>query len=199
MKEIFWSSLMDTEKIANLSKYSVVVVGSRLMLEILWRAGVGFLHYISDFLTPQDVLIDCSINPLEANQYDIVYPRSEESCIISYLYPEEDLELRNLIKGADLVIAHKHIFEVAKIAKELRVPFIPDIVTVFMPSGVSIEEVEYPIAERNPVSYTLLCGLQAMEVMRIFAGYKPIIAPEAIVVDLKEGLKRVWLKKTGMD
>lgn len=188
---------MNAEKIANLSKRNVVIVGSRLMLEILWRTGIGFLHYISDFITPQDVLTDCSINPLEANQYDIVYPRSEDSCIISYFYPEEDLELRNLIKNADLVIAHKHIFEVAKIAKELGVPFIPDIVTVFMPDGVSIEEVEYPFQDRDPVSYTLICGLQAMEVMRIFAGYRPITAPEAIVVNLKEGLKRIWLKRTG--
>ncbi|MEM4292442.1 MAG: hypothetical protein QXR50_07005, partial [Archaeoglobaceae archaeon] len=93
-----------------------------------------------------------------------------------------------------LVIAHKHMASVAEVAEELGTPFMPDIVTVFLPDGVRFKEVDYPKFERDPVSYTLICGLQAMEVMRIFAGLKPLIAPEAIVVDLKEGVKKVCLR-----
>ncbi|MEM3390777.1 MAG: hypothetical protein QW226_00510 [Archaeoglobaceae archaeon] len=194
MKYFFWRNLMSEDKIEYLKKFSVGIVGSRLLLEILWRCGVGCIRYISDFVTTFDVAYDCSLSPLEANCYDIVHPRSDESCVISYLFPESKSELRKLLKGVDLVIAHKHMASVAEVAEELGTPFMPDIVTVFLPDGVRFREVDYPKFERDPVSYTLICGLQAMEVMRIFAGLKPLIAPEAIVVDLKEGVKKVCLR-----
>lgn len=185
---------MDEEKIDYLKKFSVGIVGSRLLLEILCRCGIGCIRYISDFVTTFDVAYDCSLDPLEANCYDIVHPRSEESCVISYLYPESRSELKKLLKGVDLVIAHKNMAEVAEVAEELGIPFIPDIVTLFLPDGIRFKDVEYPEIERNPVSYTVTCGLQAMEVMRIFAGLKPLIAPEAMIVDLREGVKRICLK-----
>ncbi|MEM4523650.1 MAG: hypothetical protein QXF29_00900 [Archaeoglobaceae archaeon] len=103
-------------------------------------------------------------------------------------------ELRKLLRGVDLIVAHKHMAEVAEVAEEIGAPFIPDIITVFLPDGVSFKEVEYPQIERDPVSYTITCGFQALEIMRIFAGIKPVIAPEAMIVDLKEGVKRIWLK-----
>ncbi len=185
---------MSEDKIDYLRKFSVGVVGSRLLLEILWRCGIGCIRYISDFITTFETLYDCTLSPLESNCYDIVHPRSEESCVISYLYPENKSELRKLLKGVDLVIAHKHMAKVAEVAEEIGIPFIPDIVTVFLPDGIRFGEVEYPELKRDPVSYTLTCGLQALEVMKIFAGLKPLIAPEAVIVDLKEGVKKVCLR-----
>jgi hypothetical protein len=197
MKHIFWQKLMDEQRIEYLGKYSIVVVGSRMMLEILWRSGIGCIRYVSDFVSQFDSLTDPTIDPLEANQYDVVNPKSDESCIISYLYPEDRSELRKIMKGADMVIAHKHIDEIARVAEEIGIPFVPDIVTTFLPDGVKFWELEYPKVERDPISYTLTCGLQAMEVMKALAGYRPVLAPEAILVDLKEGIWRVCLRKIG--
>ncbi|MEM0214850.1 MAG: hypothetical protein QXU31_01775 [Archaeoglobaceae archaeon] len=197
MKYVFWKSIMDEQKIDYLSKYSIAVVGSRMMLELLWRSGIGCIRYVSDFITPLDSLIDCTINPGEANQYDVVNPKSDESCVISYLYPEDRGELRKILRGVDMIIAHKHIPVVAKVAEEIGVPFVPDVVTTFLPDGVKFWEVEYPVIERNPISYAITCGLQAMEVMKTLCGYKPILAPDAILVDMKEGIRRVCLKKIG--
>lgn len=188
---------MDEQRIEYLSKYSVAVVGSRMMLEVLWRSGIGCIRYVSDFISHLDSLIDPTIDPLETNQYDIVNPKSEESCVISYLYPEDRTELRKVLKGVDVIIAHKHIPEIAKVAEEIGVLFVPDIVTTFLPDGVKFWELEYPKVERDPISYTITCGLQALEVMKALAGYKPIIAPEAILVDMKEGIKKVCLEKAG--
>ncbi|MCS7118467.1 MAG: hypothetical protein RMH75_00150 [Archaeoglobaceae archaeon] len=185
---------MNEDKIEYLEKYSVGIVGSRLLFEILWRSGIGCIRYVSDFITTFETLYDCSLNPLEANNYDIVHPKSDDSCVISYLYPEKKSELRKLLGGVDLVVAHKHIAEVAEVSEQIGVPFIPDIVTVFLPDGIGFKEVEYPIFERDPVSYTITCGFQALEMMKIFAGLKPIIAPEAIIVDLEEGVKKICLK-----
>ncbi len=197
MKHIFWQKLMDEQRIEYLGKYSIVVVGSRMMLEILWRSGIGCIRYVSDFVSQFDSLTDPTIDPLEANQYDVVNPKSDESCIISYLYPEDRSELRKIMRGADMVIAHKHIDEIARVAEEIGIPFVPDIVTTFLPDGVKFWELEYPKVERDPISYTLTCGLQAMEVMKALAGYRPVLAPEAILVDLKEGIRRVCLRKIG--
>lgn len=188
---------MDEQRIDYLSKYSIVVVGSRMMLEILWRSGIGCIRYVSDFVSQFDSLTDPTIDPLETNQYDVVNPKSDESCIISYLYPEDRSELRKIMRGADMVIAHKHIDEIARVAEEIGIPFVPDIVTTFLPDGVKFWELEYPKVERDPISYTLTCGLQAMEVMKALAGYRPLLAPEAILVDLKEGIRRVCLRKNG--
>lgn len=189
---------MDEQKIDYLSKYSIVVVGSRMMLELLWRSGIGCIRYVSDFVSQFDSLLDCTIDPIEANQYDIVNPKSDESCVISYLYTDDRSELRKIMKGVDMVVAHKYIPEIAKIAEEIGVPFVPDIVTTFLPDGVKFWELEYPAVERNPISYTITCGLQAMEIIKTLAGYKPILAPEAILVDMKEGIRRVCLKRSGM-
>lgn len=186
---------MNEDKVDYLRKFSVGVVGSRLMFEILWRCGIGCIRYISDYVTTFETLYDCSLSPMEANCYDVVHPKSDESCTISYLYPETKSELRKLLRGVDVIVAHKHLAKVAEVAEEIGALFVPDIVTVFLPDGVHFAEVEYPEVERNPITYTLVCGLQALEIMKIFAGLKPVIAPEAILVDLKEGLKKVCLRK----
>ncbi|MCS7144085.1 MAG: hypothetical protein NZ879_03580 [Archaeoglobaceae archaeon] len=197
MKHIFWQSLMENQKIDYLEKYSIVVVGSRMMLELLWRSGIGCIRYISDFVSQIDTLVDCTLDPLEANQYDIVSPRSDESCVVSYLLPEDRTELKRIIKGADLVIAHKKMLEISKIAEEIGIPFVPDLVTTFLPDGVKFWELEYPKMGKDPISYAITCGLQALEVMKTLAGQKPVLAPEAILVDLKEGIKKVCLKRSG--
>jgi hypothetical protein len=83
------------------------------------------------------------------------------------------------------------------VAEELGAPFMPDIITTFLPDGFSFEEVEYPDVDYNPVSYAFYCSFQAGEVMRIFTGYhKPVLAPEAYVIDIKAQnyLKKVELK-----
>ncbi|MCX8172919.1 MAG: hypothetical protein N3D09_04845 [Archaeoglobaceae archaeon] len=197
MRQFFLQSLMDEEKIDRLNELSVAVVGSRMLVEILWRCGIGYIKYISDFVSQIDALVDCTINPLEANQYDVVSPKSDESCVISYFYPENKEKLKEILGDTEIIVAHKHVCEISKIAEELKIPFIPDIVTTFIPGGVRFLELEYPRIDRNPISYAITCGLQATEVMKILADKKPILAPEAILVDLKEGIRRVWLKKVG--
>ena len=189
--------MADEEKIDYLKKFSVGIIGSRLLMELLWRSGIGCIRYIGDFITPVDARLDLSIKPLEANSYDVVHPMSHDTCIVSYLYPDDHSELRKQLKGVDLVIAHKYIQEGAKVAEELGAPFMPDIITTFLPDGFSFEEVEYPNVDYNPVSYALNCSFQAGEVMRVFTGYhKPVLAPEAYVIDIKAQnyFKKIELK-----
>jgi len=186
MRNIFWHGVAEDEKIGYLKKFSVGIVGSRLLMEILWRSGIGCIRYIGDQITPVDVRIDASIKPLEANCYDVVHPMSHDTCIVSYLYPDEHSELRKQLKGVDLIIAHKYLDESAKIADELGSPFIPDFITTFLPDGISFFDVECPKVEHTPISYSLTCSFQAAEVMSIFTGKSsPAIAPEAYIVDLK--------------
>ncbi len=197
MKHVFWHGMAEEEKIDYLKKFSVAVVGSRMLLELLWRSGVGCIRYISDFVTPVDMRLDCTIKPLEANEYDVVHPMSSDSCVISYFYPEDEKELRKLLRGIDVVVAHKYIEEVADVAEKLGAPFIPDIITTFLPDGVSFFEIEYPKVKRDPVSYAITCSIQAGEVMRIFTGYHlPTIAPEAYIVDVRSEnyLKKITLR-----
>lgn len=193
MKQIFWYGLAEEEKIEYLRKFSVAVVGSRMLLELLWRSGVGCIRYISDLVTPVTARLDCTIDPLEANNYDVVHPKSNDSCIISYLYPDDERELKKLLRGIDVVVAHKHIEEVAEVAEKIGAPFIPNIITTFLPDGTSFFEVEYPEVRIDPISYAITCSVQAGEVIRIFTGCDlPTIAPEAYVVDVANGL---YLKK----
>jgi hypothetical protein len=186
MKNIFWHGMAEEAKIDYLRKFSVAVIGSRMLMELLWRSGVGCIRYISDIVTPVDVRIDCTIKPLEANDYDVVHPMSSDSCVISYLYPGDRKEFKRLLKGIDVVVAHKHVELAAEIAEEIGVPFVPDIITTFLPDGISFSEVEYPHISHDPISYALTCSIQAGEVLRIFTGYHlPTIAPEAYIVDTR--------------
>ena len=135
---------------------------------------------------------------MEANDYDVVHPMSSDSCIISYPYPKDYRELKRQLKGIDVIVAHKHIATAAKIAEELGTPFIPDIITTFLPDGVSFFEVEYPRIEHDPISYALTCSIQAGEIIRIFTGYHlPAIAPTAYIVDtrIQNYLKKIELKR----
>jgi len=199
MKNIFWYGTAREEKIEYLQKYGVAVIGSRLLMELLWRSGVGRIHYIGDFITPNDVRMDASIKPLEANDYDVVHPMSSDTCIISYMYSGYE-ELRRQLKGIDVVVAHKHIETAAKVAEEIGAPFIPSIITTFLPDGVSFFEVEYPTIKRDPISYAITCSVQAGEVLRLFTGHEmPVIAPKAYVVDVRsrEYLKMIELPLKG--
>lgn len=185
MKNIFWFDLIDESRIDYLSRFSIGVVGSRMIMELLWRMGVGCIRYIGDFITPNDVRIDVSIKPLEANDYDVVHPVADTN-IISYPYVDDYREMRKQLRGVDLVIAHKYLDNCARIAEELGVPFMPNFVTTFLPDGVSFFEVEKPKIEFDPLSYALTCSIQACEVLRLLTGYEmPVIAPKAIIVDLK--------------
>ena len=198
MRNIFWYGMASEKKIDYLEKFSVAIIGSRMLMELLWRSGVGCIRYIGDFVTPVDVRIDSTIKPLEANDYDVVHPMSTDSCIISYPYPEDYSEFKKQLKGIDVIIAHKHLNRAARIAEELGVPFIPDIITTFLPDGVSFFDVVYNRPDHNPISYALTCSLQAGEIMRIFTGYRlPVIAPDAYIVDFDEPgyLKKIELKR----
>lgn len=193
MKEIFWYGMADEEKIKYLKNFSVGVIGSRLLMELLWRGGIGCIRYIGDFITPNDVRMDASIKPLEANNYDVVHPMSHDTCIISYPYPEEYSELKKQLKGVDMVIAHKYISKGAKVAEELGSPFMPNIITTFLPDDTSFFKVEVPQIEYDPISYSITCSIQAGEIMRMFTGYHlPTIAPVAYTVDIRN---EFYLKK----
>ncbi len=196
MKQVFFYKLTDIDKIEYLKRFSVAVIGSRMLLELLWRIGVGCVRYIGDFVTPVDARIDCTIKPLEANDYDVVHPVAETN-VFSYLAPESKKDFKRLLRGVDVVIAHKYIPIAAEIAEEIGAPFIPDIITTFLPDGVSFFEVEYPSIVYDPVSYAITCSVQAGEVLRILTGYElPVFAPEAYIVDLKSKnyLKKIELK-----
>lgn len=195
-KHIFWFEMADYEKIEYLRKFSVAVIGSRMLAEILWRCGVGCIRYIGDVITPMDVRIDPTYDYLDANDYDVMHP-NPDSCVISYPYPHDYKELKRQLRGIDVVVAHKYEDVAAKIAEELGVPFIPKIITTFLPDGVSFFEVKMPQIEENPISYSITCSIQAGEIMRIFTGYElPVIAPEAYVVDLKS---KSYLKKVELE
>jgi hypothetical protein len=197
MKQIFWYGMAEEEKIDYLRKFSVAVIGSRMLLELLWRSGVGCIRYIGDFVTPVDSRIDCTIKPLEGSNYDVVHPMSTDSCIISYFYPDDVRELRRLLRGIDVVVAHKYIDIAAEVSEKIGAPFIPDIITTFLPDGVSFDEVEYPHIKKDPISYAITCSIQAGEILRIFTGYHlPTIAPEAYIVDTRAEnyLKKIELR-----
>jgi hypothetical protein len=198
MRRIFWHGMADEEKIEYLSRFSVGIIGSRMLMELLWRSGVGCIRYIGDFVTPVDSRLDVSIKPLEASDYDIVHPMSHDTHIISYIYPEEHMELKRQLKGVDVVIAHRHLSAAAKVAEELGAPFMPDIITTFLPDGLSYFDVEYPEVEHDPISYALTCSIQAGEIMRMFTGHHlPVIAPVAYLVDIKTQhyLKKIELRR----
>ncbi len=176
-----------------LEKFSVGVVGSRLIVELLWRMGIGCVRYVGDFVTPNDVRIDVSLCMLEANDYDIIHPMGSTN-IVSYLYHDGE-ELKRQLRGVDVVIAHKHLEASAVVAERIGAPFIPDFVTTFLPDGISFFEVERPNVERNPLSYTLTCALQVCEVVRLLTGKgTPTIAPKAILIDGEGYIRTTELK-----
>ena len=184
---------VETHKLDYLKRFSVGVIGSRMLVELLWRMGIGCIRYVSDFITPNDVILDVSLKPLEANDYDIVHPIGNTN-IVSYLYSNEE-ELKRQLKGVDVVIAHRHIERAAKIAEEIGAPFIPNFVTTFLPDGVSFFDVERPHIEFDPLSYSLTCTLQAWEILKLLTGYEmPIVAPKAMIVDPKCYIRSVELK-----
>ncbi len=192
---MFWQ-FIDQSNVEYLGKFSIGVVGSRMMVELLWRMGVGCIRYIGEFITPNDVKMDVTLRKLESNDYDVVHPMDETN-IVSYPFTEDYGEMRRQLRGVDLIIAHRHLKASAKVADDLGVPFMPNIITTFLPDGVSFFEVELPRIEFDPLSYSLTCSIQACEVLRLLTGYEmPKIAPKAIIVDLESEnyLREVELK-----
>ncbi len=182
---MFWQ-FIDQRDVEYLGKFSIGVVGSRMIMELLWRMGVGCIRYIGEFVTPNDVRMDVTLRKLESNDYDVVHP-VDETNIVSYPFTEDYGEMRRQLRGVDLIIAHRHLKASAKVADDLGVPFMPNIITTFLPDGVSFFEVELPKIELDPLSYSLTCSIQACEVLRLLTGYEtPVIAPKALIVDLRE-------------
>ncbi len=197
MKNVFWVDLIERHRVEYLGRFSVGVVGSRMMTELLWRIGVGCIRYVGDFITPNDVVMDVSLRMLDANDYDVIHPVGETN-IISYPFTEDYGEMRKQLRGVDLIIAHRHLDVSARIAEELGVPFMPNFITTFLPDGVSFFEVERPEVEFDPLTYSLTCSIQACEVLRLLTGYEmPVIAPKAVLVDLgcRGYLREIELKR----
>ncbi len=183
----FWKDILSHEEIKYLRKYKIGVIGSRFIAELLWRLGIGCIRYVGDHLTGWEVYLDPAIPVDEGNSYDVLEQRSENTDIYSYLYPGNIERLKKQLKGIDMIIAHKHIKEGAKVARDLGVPFMPDIISTFLPDGVEYERIL--ISENNldnPLTYTLTCSFQVAEVFRILTGNGvPVLAPDAMIVDLK--------------
>ena len=197
MKEIFWRKLCSIERIKDLEKVKIGVIGSRMVFELLWRCEVGCIRYVGDFITPNDVKIDVSLRPLNGSNYDVVHPMSDKTYVVSFPYVDYS-ELKRQMRGCDIIIAHKHLDEAARVAEELGSLFIPNIVTIFLPDGVSFFEIELPKIEYDPVSYALTCSCQVGEVIRVLTGYgNPTIAPEAYIVHVanKKYFKKIRLKQ----
>jgi len=173
-----------------LEDFCVGVVRSRIIVELLWRLGVGRIKYVSDFITPNDVLLDVTLRPLDANDYDILHPVGNTK-IYSYLHYGN---LKRSLRGVDLVVAHAYLEESAKVAEELGVPFIPNFVTTFLPDGVSFFEVERPKPSYDPISYALTAVLQVNEIRKLLVGELPTLAPEALIVEDGE-VRRTTLKR----
>lgn len=164
---------------------TVVVVGSRLLMNILSRAGIE-VKYLSDFITPNDVAIDCSVDPLEANCYDVVEPFNN---VESYLFFGEEDELLRIAKNAKIIVAHKYLEVAARVSEEIKVPFMPNVVSIFLPEKVSFKDFEIPEIDHDSISYTLLCGTQAAEIVKFLNGEKFFEAPEALIVERHRFLK----------
>ena len=182
----FWKKILSVEEIKYLPKYKIGVIGSRYIAELLWRLGVGCIKYVGDHLTQWDVHIDPSISTDETDMYDVIGPKSDGVDIYSYLYPKDYLQLKKQLKGVDMIIAHRYIVDGSRVARDLGVPFMPDIISTFLPDGVEYEKIQYPHTNgHNPLVYTLTCSIQVGEMFRILTGSgMPILAPDAMVVDL---------------
>ncbi|MCS7122300.1 MAG: hypothetical protein NZ895_06880 [Archaeoglobaceae archaeon] len=157
----------------------ITIVGSRLLMNIISRVGIK-VKYLSDFVTPNDVMIDCSIDPLEANCYDVVEPFKN---VESYLFFGDDDELFKIAEGSDIIVAHKYLDVAARVAEKMEIPFMPNIVTTFIPGKIKFEEVEIPKVEYDSISYALLCSLQASEIIKFYNKKDLIVAPEAVIVE----------------
>ncbi len=185
LETFFWKKWLTADKVEYLKKNKVGVVGSRLLAELLWRSGVGCIRYVGDHITASDVSIDPVLNVEEANSYDDMPPKKEGVEITTYTFPEDDyLAFKRQLRGADVIVAHKHMELSSNVAEDLGVPFIPEIITTFLPDGIKYCAVRYEKPVTNPVIYTLTCAVQAGEIIRILTGYGlPVIAPTAYVVD----------------
>ncbi len=174
-----------------LEEFCVGVVRSRILVELLWRLGVGRIKYVSDFITPNDVNLDITLRCLDANDYDVLHPIGETK-IYSYLYRHHDL--KRALRGVDVIVAHGYLEESARVAEELGVPFLPNFVTIFLPDGISFFEIEKPKIRFDPVSYAMTAVLQANEIRKLLAGMLPILAPDVLLVDGGE-LRKSTLKR----
>ncbi len=184
----FWKDILTYDEIKYLRKYKIGVIGSRCIAELLWRLGIGCIRYVGDHLTGWDAFLDPSIPVDETDSYDVLEQRTEGTDIYSYMYPDDIRRFKRQLRGVDMVVAHRHIRESAVVSRELGVPFMPDIISTFLPDGVEYESVRTPETNlNNPLVYTLTCSLQVAEIFRILTGNgMPVLAPDAMVVDLKQ-------------
>ncbi len=164
-------------------KLCVGVVGSRMLVELLWRAGIGTIKHVGDFITPSDVFSDVSLSMDDANDYDVVESRGK-SLIIPVL--AEKLEERlflNALRGCDIVIAHRYCKLAARIAERFGVPFVPPAVTCVLPEDLKYLDLSIfeEIRPENPALYAMLCSAQVIEVLKLCVDGSGIIAPEALV------------------
>ncbi len=182
----WFDDIIRREDLEYLRKFSVGVVGSRFVLNLLCRIGVGCVRYVGDFITPNDVAVDVSLRPHDGNDYDVPSPLLDVD-VYSYIYPDDYSEFKRQLRGVDVIIAHRHVEESARVAEEIGAPFIPNIVTTFLPDGVSYFEVEMPNQRIDPISYSLLCSIQVFEILKILTGFEdPVIAPKALLIDPRE-------------
>ncbi len=162
------------------SKLRVGVVCSRFAASLLWRAGVECIRYVGDFVTPQDVFSDVSLDLDDANSYDVVEARGN-TLVVSSLARELNVDFFvRALRGCDVVIAHRYCDFAAKAAERLGIPLIPTAVTCVLPEDADRvgKVVELP---RNPMLYSLLCSAQVLEALKLCTSGDAVIAPEALI------------------
>ncbi len=165
-------------------KLCIGVVGSRMLVELLWRAGIGTIKHVGDFITPNDVLSDVSLSMDDANDYDVVESRGKSLIIPVLAEKLEEKLFLNALRGCDIVIAHRYCKLAAKVAERFGVPFVPPAVTCVLPEDLKyldlsiFEEIKPP---ENPALYAMLCSAQVIEVLKLCVDGSGIIAPEALV------------------
>jgi len=176
--------LVDLDCADYIEKLCIGVVGSRMLVEMFWRAGIGTIKHIGDFITPNDVFSDVSLSLDDANDYDVVESRGK-SLILSILAEKlEEEQFLNILRGCDIIIAYRYCKLAAKVAERFGVPFVPPAVTCVLPEDLKyldlsiFEEIRPP---ENPALYAMLCSAQVVEVLKLCTDGKGIIAPEALI------------------
>ncbi len=174
------------EKLSDyISKLRVGVVCSRQIVNLLWRVGIDRIMYLGDFITPQDVFCDVSLDLDDANSYDVPESR-ENTLVVSHLAESLDVKtFKRAMRGCDLIIAHRYCRISAEVAEMLGVPFIPTIVTNILPEDI-IERIDIidkleKFLPKNPICYSFLCSAQVIEALRLSIDGNTIIAPEAYI------------------
>ncbi|ADB58582.1 hypothetical protein [Archaeoglobus profundus] len=151
---------------------------------------MGFdVKYIGDFFTPNDATIDVT---LSGYGYDV-----PDAYMVSYPLVEDLKEVKRQIRCCDVVIAHKSMDTFAKACYDLGIPFMPNIITFFLPDSIKFFEVEIPKIDYDTLTYTITCALQVKETLKLLESGNAIVAPRALIVNLNEGdfVREIDLRK----